>query len=528
VPEQQPFEHEAAVHWQLPDTHTCPAEQAGPPPQEQLPPWHRSATVELHEVQALPPAPQFVVEGVSQVLPLQQPEVHVCEQPSHTLLTQLPVPHEPQALPPDPHAAFWLPGMHTLPWQHPPGQLAALQTHAPPTQARPAPQAAPVPHLHAPPEHESLVVELHTPQDPPPVPHVAVELALQTPPAQQPPAQDVASHTHCPPEHRCPLTQAGPLPHEQLPAVQPSATVELQDEHPLPPAPHEVTPAELHVVPLQQPDAHEVASQTHAPLTQCWPAAQGAPVPHAHEPPEQESARIGSQATQATPLLPQVAVEGELQVLPVQHPLVHWLEQSPQTPLVQSCPDPQAVQAAPPVPQAVGSGDVLQTLPLQHPPAQDVASQVHVPPTQCWPAAHGAPLPHAQLPAVHESDRTASQATQEEPVAPPVPHCPRDCVWHCPPTQQPPGHEVALQTQLPPEQSCPGAQADALPHLQAPPVHESDSCESQAMQDAPPVPQEPNPVAVVQVLPLQQPLAHDVGSQTHWPPRHRCPVEQAA
>ena len=90
LPEQQPLEHDVAVHWQLPPTHTCPVAHAGPPPQEHLPLVQPSARVELQVVHALPPEPQFVTDvGDSQVPPLQQPEVHVCAQPWQTLLTQL-------------------------------------------------------------------------------------------------------------------------------------------------------------------------------------------------------------------------------------------------------------------------------------------------------------------------------------------------------------------------------------------------------------------------------------------------------
>jgi hypothetical protein len=280
--------------------------------------------------------------------------------------------------------------------------------------------------LQVPPEQVSVLVESHTLHDPPQVPHVAGEFALQTEPEQHPFAHEVASQTHAPLTHRCPLAHAAPPPQEQPPAVQPSATVVLQVVHPLPLAPQEVTPAVSQVVPLQQPVAHDVASHTHAPPTQCCPLAHAAPVPHAQVPPdEQESARTGSHATQATPPAPHArAVVGELQVLPVQHP-VHVLAQVPHAPLLQSSPDGQGVQEEPPRPHAVASGLVLQLLlELQHPLAHDVASHTHAPPTQCWPAAHGAPVPHAQLPPAQVSARTESQATQAEPVAPLTPHWP--------------------------------------------------------------------------------------------------------
>jgi hypothetical protein len=283
---------------------------------------------------------------------------------------------------------------------------------------------------------------------------VAVLFALHTPPEQHPLAHDVASQTQAPPTQRCPLAHAAPPPHEQPPAVQPSATVVLQVVHPLPPAPQEVTPAVSHALPLQQPDPHEVGSHVQEPLTQCCPAAQAAPDPQAQLPEdEHESARRGSHATQAAPPAPQArAVVGLVQTLPLQQPPVHALAQSPQTPLLQSCPDVQAVQDEPAMPHEVGLGLLLQLLLLsQQPLAHEVASHTHAPPTQCWPTAHGAPVPHAQVPPAQVSERTESHATHAEPVAPLTPHWPTVATWQTPLTQQPLGHDVESQTQLPPE-----------------------------------------------------------------------------
>jgi len=43
------------------------------------------------------------------------------------------------------------------------------------------------------------------------------------------------------------------------------------------------------------------------------------------------------------------------------------------------------------------------TLPWQQPVVHEVASQMHMPPEQRWPAAHGALVPHMQLPPVQRS-----------------------------------------------------------------------------------------------------------------------------
>jgi hypothetical protein len=148
-----------------------------------------------------------------------------------------------------------------------------------------------------------------------------------------------------------------------------------------PPVPQAVVlvPA-TQVVPLQQPLGQLVLSQTHAPFTQCWPAAQAEPVaPQTHAPLVQVSAVI-PQLTQTRPLEPhavrvfpatQVPLEQQppLQGLVVLHaevqtPLLHASsvgqsvsELQPQTPLAKhTWPAPLVVQlthAAPLVPQVV-------------------------------------------------------------------------------------------------------------------------------------------------------------------------------
>jgi hypothetical protein len=121
VPKQQPFAHEVVVQVQAPPTHCWPAAHSGPEPQVHEPLPHPSASVGSHEVHAAPPLPQFVTEGVSHVLPLQQPDAQVTEHPAHAL--PMHAPPEPQlvhAAPPEPHALPWDPVWQTpLPSQHP-------------------------------------------------------------------------------------------------------------------------------------------------------------------------------------------------------------------------------------------------------------------------------------------------------------------------------------------------------------------------------------------------------------------------
>lgn len=103
--------------------------------------------------------------------------------------------------------------------------------------------------------------------------------------------------------------QAGALPQAHLPeALQLSALAPQLTQAP-PPIPHELIVGGLTQLPfLQQPEGHDVASQTQPPnaARQCrptghWgPALQVQPVPGPPEPP-QPLARIASHIMQALP-----------------------------------------------------------------------------------------------------------------------------------------------------------------------------------------------------------------------------------
>ena len=79
-----------------------------------------------------------------------------------------------QAVPPDPQAVRVLPGAQLVPEQHPPGQLVALHTHTPLTQAWPATHCGFVPHLHAPPLQVSASAALQAAHAVP-TPHCEVD-----------------------------------------------------------------------------------------------------------------------------------------------------------------------------------------------------------------------------------------------------------------------------------------------------------------------------------------------------------------
>jgi hypothetical protein len=146
-------------------------------------------------------------------------------------------------------------------------------------------------------------------------------------------------------------------------------------------------------------------------------------------------------------------------VLPAQQPPEHDDGVHLHVPLVvsQAVPAPQAAQVAPPVPHEVDDSPAYGSHvpvgpPLQQPFGQDVASQTHTPPLQCLPGAQAGPPPHVHWPLEHVLVVIGSHAAH---VPPPVPHDPVD--WApvasqepvVPPTQQPFGHVVASQEQVP-------------------------------------------------------------------------------
>jgi hypothetical protein len=94
-----------------------------------------------------------------------------------------PAGHAPHAAPPFPQELF---------------DSLVSASQLPPAVQQPA-QEPPLPHVHAPLEHESPVP--HAPHAAPPVPHSEVDCdpyGTQVLPLQQPPGQEVALHTHWP------------------------------------------------------------------------------------------------------------------------------------------------------------------------------------------------------------------------------------------------------------------------------------------------------------------------------------------
>jgi hypothetical protein len=167
-----------------------------------------------------------------------------------------------------------------------------------------------------------------------------------------------------------------------------------------------------------------------------------------------------------------------------------------------------------------------QTLPLQHPPAHELALQTHAPLTHACPIAHCAEDPHLHAPLVHESVRDPSHTEQ---AAPSVPHCDTDGVMQVAPEQHPVGHEPlapVVHAHWPPTHACPAAQGAPLPHAQSPIAEQRSALSgSHAVHASPPKPQ-----AVVdrarQVGPEQQPVAHDDAHPEHTPVLQACPAGQ--
>jgi len=271
------------------------------------------------------------------------------------------------------------------------------------------------------------------------------------------------------------------------------------------------------VVPLQQPLGQLTLSHLQTPPTQCCPAAQAGPEPHAQVPVTLQPSLVTPQATQLCPAGAQALTDAAKQVELVQQPPGHEVASHTQLPATQRWPAPhaappphwhippeqllaelpQSTQAAPPLPQLFSDG-ARQVLPLQQPLGQDAALQTQTPPMQRWPPAQIAPPPQLQAPLLHRSARVASQATQ---LLPPFPQAAVVGDVQVAPEQQPLGQDAELHPEhAPPEQVWPAGQA---------------------WQAVPPAPHADGWPPDWQVSPAQQPLGHELLSQMHMPLEQR-------
>jgi hypothetical protein len=158
---------------------------------------------------------------------------------------------------------------------------------------------------------------------------------------------------------------------------------------------------------------------------------------------------------------------------------------------------------APPTAPQLASDRVLQAPAAQQPLGQEKASQTQVPLTQRWPLAQAAPAPHAQVPEVVQP--SAAALSQEVQAAPPAPQRASERETQVAPSQQPLGHDVALQTHLPAEQRWPAPHAGPAPQEHVPPDEQpSARVASHPTQAAPPLPHVVSDGGL-QVAPEQQP-----------------------
>jgi hypothetical protein len=125
----------------------------------------------------------------------------------------------------------------------------------------------------------------------------------------------------------------------------------------------------------------------------------------------------------------------------------------------------QVSHVAPFTPHVAKEG-VLHVPAEQHPDAQDVESQMQLPPTQRCPTEQGPAEPQEHWPSAEQL--SAAVALQLAHASPAGAHVDKVRGVQTLPVQQPFGQDVALQTQVPPEQTCPVPQGGPLPQAQLP------------------------------------------------------------
>lgn len=415
--------------------------------------------------------------------------------------------------------------MHALSEQQPSAHDVASQTHVPPMHSVPGPQGAAPPQVHASFAHPSPTL-VQTRHVSPLVPHAGGVLPASQLAPEQHPEHCVGSQVHEPLWHFCPAPHGSPPPHVQLPvALQPSLLVP-QSTHVEPPTPQVDGPGVSQAVPpaAQQPE-HEPVVQAHAPCEQTSPVPHDGLAPHSHTPAAQRFAACGSHVVHAPPPVPQLTVDGNRHLLFEQHPVGHDVPSHTQLPSTHSwprthipCPPQVHVPASQPSAR-VGSHDEQAVPPVPH---AETVGVVHVAPTQHPPLQFALEHPVQAPP---EQEPLPGHAWHDEP---PVPHAELDVpAWHIPfPSQQPLGHELTLQAQLPFEQIWPDAQAVFPPHVHAPAAEHPSATVPHDEHVAPGAPHVAG-ASVSHTLFWQQPPGQEVALQTQVPPTQACPVPHA-
>jgi hypothetical protein len=215
----------------------------------------------------------------------------------------------------------------------------------------------------------------------PPVPQDAID------------SEAYASHVPVMPPLQHPLGQVLES-QEHKPSVV-SQSPFVQAAQAAPPAPQsaaDCADASTHVLPLQQPNVHELESHTHWPvvLLHSWPEEQAPQV----SPPVPQEVLLSEPYSSHVPVMP-----------PLQQPSGHEVASQTHCPIpLHSWPDGHAAQTAPPEPHEVFDslvGASHLSLAVQQ-PGQDVPAQEQAPLVQFSPGA------------------------QELHAPPPVPHCVTD------------------------------------------------------------------------------------------------------
>ena len=261
-----------------------------------------------HPTQTAPPLPQLVSDGALQIAPAQQPvgqlvALHPLQCPAVQVWPAGQVVH---ALPPPPHDVTLSPVRHAPAEQHPVGHEVLSHTHVLATQRCPGAQLAPLPQRQVPVAEQLSERASHATQLAPALPQVATERVEQIVPLQQPPGQDVPSQVHRPLSQRWPPAHAADDPHAHVPSAAQRLALDGSQALQAPPlTPQLASEGVVQTLPVQQPFAHDVASQVQAPPTQCWPLPHAGPLPQAHAPAsEQLSAFVESQALHALAPIP--------------------------------------------------------------------------------------------------------------------------------------------------------------------------------------------------------------------------------
>jgi hypothetical protein len=267
---------------------------------------------------------------------------------------------------------------------------------APPTQCCPGAHAAPPPQLQRPAEHASATSGSHAVQAPPAGPHVLVDTGSHASPSQQPDVHDDASHTQRPDAQRWPGRHAAWAPQVHVPAAEHASLTMGSHATQLAPAmPHAPSARRRQVAPSQQPDGHDVSSQTQRPSMHRCPATQAGPSPHAHAPfRSQPSLLVGEHRPHTLPAAAHAITDRGRQLEPEQHPPGHVVASHPEhAPPAHVSPAGQCAHARPALPHSVASRPDMHVVPSQQPDAHDVASHTQVPASQRCPAAHAGPPP---------------------------------------------------------------------------------------------------------------------------------------